>query len=233
MNRVKERHRGICSWALEDRPREKLLIKGREVLSDAELLAIIMRSGTSSLNAVDLAKKILDSTGNDLHELARLSVNDLMKLKGVGQAKALSIVAAIELGRRRRESKPADKSLITCSREAFELLRPHLQDIPHESFWVILLNRANRVVRQYQVSKGGIAGTVADPKLIFKNALDALASGIIVAHNHPSGNLNPSQADIDLTQKLKDAGKLLDIQLLDHLIISGQRYFSFADEGIL
>jgi DNA repair protein RadC len=223
----------IKSWSPEDRPREKLLLKGTSVLSDAELIAILLGSGTTTMSAVEVARKILQGVGNNLHDLARLSVKDLTKIKGIGEAKAITIIAALELGRRRKELEAEEKPRITGSKDAYELLKAHLLDIPHEAFWVVLLNRANRVIKKNQISLGGVSGTVADPKIIFKLALEELASGIILAHNHPSGNLTASQADIDLTKKLKEAGKLLEIQVLDHLIIAGQKYFSFADEGML
>lgn len=223
----------IKNWSPEDRPREKLLMKGKSALSDAELVAILLGTGTTTLSAVDLAKRILQNADNNLNELARFSVNDLMKIKGIGEAKAITIVAALELGRRRKELSPEEKPRITGSADVFELLRSDLTDIPHEVFWVLLLNRANRVIKKQQISQGGVAGTVADPKIIFKTALDELASGIILAHNHPSGNLTASQADINLTRKLKEGGKMLEIQVLDHVIIAGQKYLSFADEGLL
>jgi DNA repair protein RadC len=223
----------IKSWSPEDRPREKLIMKGTAALSDAELIAILLGSGSTTLSAVDLSKNILKGVNNNLHDLARLSVKDLMKFKGIGEAKAITIIAALELGRRRKEQDTEDKPKITASKDAYDLLKGHLLDLPHEEFWVLLLNRANRVMRKVQISQGGVAGTVADPKIIFKSALEELASGIIIAHNHPSGNLSASQADIDLTKKVREGGKLLEIQLLDHLIIAGQKYFSFADEGLL
>lgn len=223
----------IKSWSPEDRPREKLLSKGTPVLSDAELVAILLGTGTATVSAVELAKRILQTVDNDLHQLGRLSVKDLMKVKGIGQAKAIGIIAALELGRRRRETEAEEKPRISGSRDCFNILKPHLEDLPHEEFWILLLNRANRMIRKYQVSQGGVAGTVADPKIIFKVAIAELASGIILAHNHPSGNLTASQADIELTKKIKEAGKLLEIQVLDHLIVAGQKYFSFADEGML
>ena len=223
----------IKSWSPEDRPREKLLLKGTSSLSDAELIAILLGSGTTTVSAVELAKRILKGVDNNLHDLARLSVKDLMKIKGIGEAKAVTIIAALEVGRRRKEIDPEEKPKISSSKDVFELLKPHLQDLHHEEFWIVLLNRANRVLKKHQISQGGVAGTVADPKIIFKIALEELASGVILAHNHPSGNLTASQADIDLTKKLKEAGKLLEIQVLDHLILAGQKYFSFADEGVL
>ncbi len=223
----------IKSWAAEDRPREKLLLKGKAALSDAELIAILLGTGTSKLSAVDLAKNILQSVNNDLNELARLTVKDLMKVKGIGEAKAITIISALELGRRRKDFQAEEKPKIGGSADAYEILKADLLDIPHEAFWIILLNRANRVIKKHQISQGGVAGTVADPKLIFKVAVEELASGIILAHNHPSGNLTASQADIDLTKKLKESGKLLDIQVLDHIILAGKKYFSFADEGLM
>lgn len=228
-----EKNLNIKSWSPEDRPREKLILKGKSALSDAELIAILLGSGTRAMSAVELAKKVLHPTGNNLHELARLTVRDLIKIPGIGQAKALTIVAALELGRRRKELDGQEKTKVTGSRDVYDLIKADLLDITHEEFWILLLNRANRVIKKAQVSQGGVAGTVADPKIIFKLALDDLASGVILAHNHPSGNLTASQADLDLTKKLKDAGKLLDIQVLDHLIVAGQKYFSFADEGLM
>ncbi len=223
----------IKSWSPEDRPREKLLAKGTRVLTDAELMAILLGSGTNTISAVELAKRVLKTVDNSLHDLARLSVTDLMKVKGIGQVKAMAIIAALELGRRRKDTVVDQKPAITCPRDCFEILQPHLQDVPHEEFWIILLNRANRVIKKCQISQGGVAGTVADPKIIFKLAIAELASGLILAHNHPSGNLSASQADRELTKKIMAAGQLLEIQVLDHLILGGQKYFSFADEGIL
>lgn len=223
----------IKSWSPEDRPREKLILKGKAVLSDAELIAILLGSGTTTLSAVDLAKIILQAANNNLHELARLTVKDLIKIKGIGEAKAITIVAALELGRRRKDQEVDEKPKISSSKDAYQAIKADLLDIPHEEFWVLILNRANRVIKKHQISQGGVAGTVADPKIIYKSALDSLASGIILAHNHPSGNLTPSQADIDLTKKLREAGKMLEIQVLDHIIVAGQKYFSFADEGML
>ena len=223
----------IKSWSPEDRPREKLLLKGTSALSEAELIAILIGSGTAKLSAVEVAKKILQLGGNNLNELAKLTIKDLMKIKGIGEAKAITIVAALELGRRRKETTIDEKPKIGSSGDAFEIVKGDLIDLPHEEFWVLLLNRANRVIKKKRISEGGVSGTVADPKIIFKMALEELASGIIVAHNHPSGNLRASQQDIDLTKKLKEAGKFLEIQLLDHLIVANQKYFSFADEGLI
>jgi DNA repair protein RadC len=223
----------IKSWSPEDRPREKLLSKGIASLSDAELIAILIGSGTAKLSAVDVAKKVLAYVENNLDSLAKLTVKELMKAKGIGEAKAITIVAALELGRRRKDQSPDEKPKIEGSKTAFDLIKGDLMDLPHEEFWVMVLNRANRMVRKKRVSEGGVSGTVADPKIIFKLAVDELASGIIVVHNHPSGNLKPSESDINLTKKLKEAGKVLEIALLDHLIIAHDRYFSFADEGLI
>jgi len=223
----------ILSWAEEDRPREKLLLKGKATLSDAELIAILIGSGTRSLSAVDVAKIILSKAGNNLNELAKFSAKDLQKIKGIGEAKAISIVSALELGRRRKESEFMEKYKISCSNDIYQLIKSDLMDLPKEEFWILLLNRANRLIKKEQISSGGISGTVADPKIIFKVALDQYASSIILVHNHPSGNLTPSKADIDLTKKMKGAGQLLEIPVLDHIIFSDQGYLSFADEGLL
>lgn len=223
----------IKDWSPDDRPREKLMQRGRSALTDAELIAIILGSGTATTNVVDMARQILAKADHNLHELARLSVKDLMKIKGIGTARAVTIVAAMELGRRRGDKELDEKPRITCSKDVFELLRPALLDVPHEEFWVLLLNRANRVIKTLQISQGGVSGTVADPRIIFKSALEELASGIILAHNHPSGNLIASQADRELTRKLKEGARLLDVQVLDHVILAGQKYYSFADEGLL
>jgi DNA repair protein RadC len=223
----------IKRWSPEDRPREKLLLKGTSALSHAELMAILIGSGTNTLSAVEVARQVLLGVENNLHELARLSVNDLMKVKGIGLARAVTIIAALELGRRRKDSDAEEKPRISGSNDAFQHVKSDLMDLPHEEFWVILLNRANRIIKKKRVSEGGVSGTVADPKIIFKLALEELASGMIVVHNHPSGNLTASQSDIDLTRKLKEAGKFLEVQLLDHLIIAGQKYFSFADEAMI
>lgn len=223
----------IKNWAEEDRPREKLMLKGKASLSDAELIAIIIGSGTSSLSAVEVAKQILNEVGNDLNMLAKLSVKELMKFKGIGEAKAINIISALELGRRKRDMEITVKLKITCSEDAYKIMRPLLSDLLHEEFWVLLLSRNNTVLKKQQISSGGVSGTVADPKLIFKYALEELASGIILVHNHPSGNTKPSQADMSLTQKMKTAGMALEIAVLDHVIFTDTGYFSFADEGIL
>ncbi len=223
----------IKTWAEADRPREKLLLKGRDVLSDAELIAILIGSGTQSLSAIDVGKNILSAVKHDLNELAKFTVKDLMKFKGIGEAKAISIISALELGRRRKEAGIKEKPRVTSSLDVFEMLKPHLLDLPHEEFWIIILNRANQVLRMKRVSSGGITGTVADVKMIFKEAIENLASGIILAHNHPSGNNRPSDQDIQLTKKLKQSGVILDIPVLDHVIFAQDKFYSFADNAML
>lgn len=223
----------IKNWAEEDRPREKMMLKGKASLSDAELIAIIIGSGTPSLSAVEVAKQILSAVSNDLNALARLSVKELMKFRGIGEAKAINIISALELGRRKRELEVIVKPKISCSEDVFKIMSSLLSDLPHEEFWVLLLSRNNSVLKKQQISSGGVSGTVADPKLIFKSALEELASGIILVHNHPSGNTKPSQADISLTKKMKTAGQALEIAVLDHVIFTDHGYFSFADDGIM
>lgn len=230
---IQEKTFAIRYWSPQDKPREKLLSKGRASLSDAELVAILLGTGTRTLSAVDLGKRLLQAYDYDLNALARLSVKDLQQIKGIGQAKAIAIIAAFELGRRRSKNSDEKRPHVRNSRDAFEIIQTELQDIDHEEFWVIMLNRANRVIDKQRIGIGGVSGTVADPRIIFKAAIQQLASGIILVHNHPSGNLTPSLADIELTKKIKEAGKLLDIQVPDHLILGGQNYFSFADEGML
>ncbi|MEW6469081.1 MAG: DNA repair protein RadC [Bacteroidota bacterium] len=223
----------IKNWAEDDRPREKLVLKGRHALSDAELIAILIRSGTKEGSAVELSKKILSAFGNSLNELAKASVKDLVTFKGMGEAKALSIIAALELGRRRKAADKDKEEKIITSRHAYELFKPVFLDLPHEEFWILVLSRSNNVIRKERVSAGGVAGTVVDPKIIFKTALAHLGSGIVLAHNHPSGNLKPSEQDIRLTRNIREAGNLLEISVIDHLIVSNEGYYSFADEGLL
>jgi len=223
----------IKSWAEADRPREKLLAKGKSALSEAELIAILIGSGNTEESAVELSKKILNSVDNNLVELGKLDVNALCKFKGIGEAKAISIISALELGRRRNEQTTPERESITKSRQAFNLLHPILADLPHEEFWLIFLNRANKVIKKHPVSKGGVAGTVVDAKMIFKPAVEYLASSVILCHNHPSGNRTPSQEDIALTRKIKEAGRALDISIHDHIIIANDTYYSFADEGLI
>ena len=223
----------IKSWAEEDRPREKLLVHGRRSLSDAELIAILIGSGNRQESAVELSKRILLSHSNDLDRLAKLSVQDLSKFNGIGEAKAIAIIAALELGRRKNDSCIPDKVQVGNSRDVYKALLPMFSDLTHEEFWIVLLNRANKITSKHLISKGGQAGTVADPKIIFNTVLQYQAASVILAHNHPSGNLKPSSADISLTNKLVAAGKLLDISVLDHLIITDKDYYSFADEGLM
>ena len=223
----------IKSWAEEDRPREKLLNKGKSVLSEAELIAVLIGSGTRSISAVDLAKTILNHAENNLNSLAKYSVKDLMIFKGIGEAKAISIVSALELGRRRKDTGQEKRIKINSSQNVYDVMKPDLLDQKLEQFWLLLLNRANYIVQKIQISIGGISGTVADPKVIFKCALDNHASSIILVHNHPSGNIKPSETDIKLTTKLKGAGKLLEMPVLDHLIFTDQGFFSFADQNYL
>jgi DNA repair protein RadC len=223
----------IKSWAEDDRPREKLLSKGRTALSDAELIAILIGSGNKDESAVELSKRILASIQNNLNELAKLSIQDLMKFKGIGEAKAISIAAALELGRRRKEQNNTGKVRITTSKGAFDVFYPLVADLPHEEFWVLLLSRSNEIISKNRISSGGVSGTVADTRLIFKQAIEMLATSVIFCHNHPSGNTNPSDADIKLTNRLKQAGEIMEIKVIDHIIIGGKDYFSFADEGIL
>ncbi len=228
-----EKRVSIAGWAEEDRPREKLLLKGKAALSDAELIAILIGSGTVTKSAVEVAQEVLRLAENNLHALARLSVADLQKIRGIGEAKAIAIVSALELGRRRKAAEPVRRPQITKSADAYDLMRPDLLDLSVEEFWVILLNRANCVLGRKRISTGAVSATLADPKVIFNAALQQMASGIIVVHNHPSGSLTPSQADIQLTRKLKEGGALLEISVLDHLIFTDHRYYSFADEGQL
>jgi len=233
METRKNENLGIKSWAEDDRPREKLITKGRSVLSDAELIAILIGSGNRNESAVELSKKILASVDNNLNKLGQLSLNNLMKFHGIGEAKAVSIISALELGRRRKSLTENKVPKIESSQTAFEQLYPYLADLDHEQFYTILLNRANKVIDVIKVSQGGVSGTVADAKLIFRSAVEKLASGIILAHNHPSGNLKPSQADIALTRKIKEAGAMLDISVSDHIIIASNDYFSFSDQGMM
>jgi len=221
----------IKTWAEEDRPREKMLLNGKGSLTDAELIAILIGSGSRNESAVSLSQRILKGVENDLNILGKSSLKELMKYKGIGEAKAITIAAALELGRRRQLTDIKDKPQIRSSKDAYHILAPILMDLPHEEFWILLLNRANKVIARERVSLGGVAGTVVDAKIIFRKALESLASGIILCHNHPSGNLNPSRADLEITQRLKKAGETLEINVLDHLIITDGGYTSFADEG--
>lgn len=223
----------ILEWAEEDRPREKLLLKGRTQLTDAELIAILIGSGNRKLSAVELAKQILADSENNLNKLAKYTVNDLQQFNGIGEAKAISIISALELGRRRGNSESETRKQIRSSQDVYDHIRPKLIDQPVEQFWILCLNRSNKIIKNRLISHGGVSGTVADPKVIFKMALEDLASGIILIHNHPSGNLKPSHADEKLTEKMVASGKLLEIPVLDHLIFTDESYFSFADEGLI
>ncbi len=223
----------IKSWALEDRPREKFATKGASALSEAELIAILLRSGTREKTAVEVARQLLAAVDNDLRKLSRMSLKELEAFPGIGLAKAVTVKAALELGHRRERAEVQDSPKITSSQDVYERMKPLLADKTREEFWVMTLNRANRPIREYCLSQGGLAGTVADPRIIFKHAIEDQASSIILCHNHPSGNRNPSAADADLTRRIAQSGELMDIKLLDHLIITDSGYYSFADEGRL
>jgi DNA repair protein RadC len=223
----------IKSWAEEDRPREKLLRKGIAALSDAELLAILIATGTQNETAVGLAKQVLSLTGNNLNELGKLSVKELQQLKGIGEAKAITIVAALELGRRRKQSDAPERSTFQSSRDIAGYFTPKLADLPHEEFWALMLNTRLKIIDAQKVAQGGVSDTPVDIRLIMKPCIENLASVVAVVHNHPSGNAKPSLQDSTLTQKIKEACALLGIRLADHIIIAGNAYFSFADEGLL
>ena len=223
----------IKDWAEDDQPREKLLYKGPAALSNAELIAILIGSGNTEESAVALSKRIMNEVNDNLAELSRLTISDLQRYKGIGEAKAITIAAALELGRRRSTSILNEKPQLKDSKTAFILLQKELGDLNYENFCILLLNRANKVLRAVKISDGGITGTVVDPRKVFKIALDNNATSIILGHNHPSGQLSPSDADIKLTRKLKEAGEMLDLPVLDHLIIGDGNYYSFADEGIM
>ena len=218
-------------WAEDDQPSQKLLLKGTATCSDAELLSIIIGSGISGENSLDIAKKMLSKCGNSLCEFWKFGVSDLQKIKGIGLKRAVKISAMFALARRRNESEVILKDKITHSREAFEIFKSLMGDLPYEEFWILLLNRSNRVLRKIRISEGGVSGTVVDPKKVFKTCLDNQASSIILGHNHPSGNIQPSEADTKLTRKLRDCGLMLDVDVLDHIIIGDDRYYSFADDG--
>ena len=228
-----EQNINIKACAEADRPREKLILHGRRHLSDAELIAILIGSGSRNESAVDLSKRILSFYQNHLDSLGKVSIADLSKFKGIGEAKAVTIVAALELGRRRKDTLAAPVLKIGSAVDAFQHLWPDFADLNHEEFWILLLNRANHVKSKHLISKGGQSGTVADPKIIFKTALEQNAAYIILAHNHPSGNLKPSTEDIRLTKKLVEAGKMMDLPVVDHLIMTDKAYYSFCDEGLI
>ena len=223
----------IRHWSEDDRPREKLLLKGKAALSDAELIAILIGSGSRNESAVDLSKRILKSVDNNLNALGKATIDQLLQFKGIGAVKAISIQAAMELARRRRSEEAVELSKITSSQAVFDIMQPLIGELAHEEFWIIYLNNANKIISKLQLSKGGITGTLVDIRLVFKTALSQGAVGIILTHNHPSGTLKPSDSDKQITQKLKNAGEQLDIKVLDHLIITETSYFSFSDEGIL
>lgn len=224
----------IKQWAEEDRPREKMLQKGVRSLSNAELLAILIGSGNKNMTAVDLSKKILSDVDNNLQQLGRRSISELIaRYSGVGEAKAITILAAMELGRRRQSESALEQSSITGSSTVADIFQPMLADLSHEEFWVLYLSRSNKIITSEQISKGGVSGTVVDVKIIFKPALLNLASAIILCHNHPSGNLQPSNEDLNITKKCVEAGRYLDIQVLDHIIVTHNGYHSLADNGQL
>ena len=223
----------IKNWSQDDQPREKLRAKGKAILSDAELVAILIGSGNREESAVELCKRILASVDNNLNALGKLSIKQLTGFKGIGEAKAISIIAALEIGRRRRLEEGLTLDKITSSRSVFDIMQPVLGELPHEEFWILYLNNSNKVIQKNQLSKGGITGTLVDVRLVLKNALETGATALILCHNHPSGTLKPSQADKDITQKLKTAAQSLDIKVLDHLIVTEKAYFSFADENLM
>jgi len=227
------KHITIKLLAEDDRPREKLARMGRHTLSDAELLAIVLASGNKNETAVQLARRMLSENGNNINQLAKLGLNELKKYKGVGLVKAINIAAAFELGRRRKEGDGSERVKITSSNSAYQILQTRLSDLPHEEFWLLLLNRANQVIKEQHLSTGGIAGTVVDIRIICRAAIENGASSLVIAHNHPSGQIIPSEQDLAITRKLKEALQILEISLLDHLIIGDQKYCSFSDDGLL
>ena len=230
---MEQQHISIKHWAEDDRPREKLLTKGKQALSDAELIAILIASGSKNESAVQLSQRILSTHKNNLHELAKLTINDLKKFKGIGEAKAITIIAALELGRRRKDVEVQKQESVKTSKDAYTHVAPMLSDLPHEEFWILLLNRSNKIIKTELVGRGGVSGTVADVRIILKSAIEHLASSIVLAHNHPSGNLQPSKEDINLTNKAKEAARFFDIQVIDHIIVGDADYYSFADHGLL
>jgi len=223
----------IKEWAVEDRPREKMMAQGMRSLSEAELVAILIRSGNLEESAVEVARRLMASVNNNLNELGKKSVNDLKKFKGIGEVKAITIMSALELGRRRKESEPDEKLKVVTSFDVAQIFKPLLSDLPHEEFWVLLLNRNNLYIDKLMVSQGGMTGTIIDVRVILRMALENKACSIILCHNHPSGNLEPSEADKDITKKISEAGRQMDIPVLDHLIIGNDSYYSFADKGMI
>ncbi|TVQ80117.1 MAG: DNA repair protein RadC [Flavobacteriales bacterium] len=226
-------HRSIRTWMEDDRPREKLQLKGRGALSNAELLAILIGNGTRGQSALDLSRNLLEKANNDLHRLGTFRIEDMKEIRGIGSAKAITLIAAMELGRRRKLSDGNQNKVINSSTVAFEHVRSFLMDLDYEEFWVVFLNRANRVIDEICISKGGMSGTVVDLRMIFREALARRSSGILLAHNHPSGTKRPSEQDISLTKKIKNAAELLDIHVVDHIIVANNAYFSFRDEGLV
>ena len=220
-------------WSADDRPRDKLLSKGVSALSDAEIISLLLSTGTKELSAVDIAKSVLHLSNNCLRELGKLSFAEMVKIKGIGTAKAVILIAALELGRRRKEAEAIEKEIIASSRDAYHVFEPVLSDIHHEEFWILLLKRNNAIIKRQKVSQGGVHGTVVDPKIIFKHAIESLASSIVLCHNHPSGNVNPSPQDVELTRKIVYGGKVIEIAVLDHIIVGEKKFFSFSDEGIM
>lgn len=228
-----QQHRSIKTWAHDDRPRLKLASKGKRTLSDSELIAILINSGTREKTAIDLAKEILLSCNNSLVELSKKTIPELCRFKGMGEAKAVSLIAGLELSKRIRVKDKRVKKGITSSQDSYQTFRPLLEGLNHEEFYVLLLNRSNRIIKHALISSGGINQTVVDPRIIFKHAIDSMACSMILAHNHPSGQLKPSDQDVLLTRKIKASAKIMEIELLDHLILTDYGYFSFADSGIL
>jgi DNA repair protein RadC len=228
-----QQNHSIKMWAEDDRPREKLVLKGKKQLSDSELIAILLNSGTREKSAVELAKELLADSNFDLVDFSKKTIHDFCKYKGIGEAKAITLIAALELGRRRKESVRSEKLKITAARQCYELLNPFLQDLQTEEFYAIFLNRGNYFIKQVQLSSGGLTGTVVDSRVLFKEAINSLATGIILAHNHPSGQLEPSEQDLRLTKKIVEFGKLIEIHVLDHLILNDYGYYSFAENGMM
>jgi len=223
----------IKSWAEEDRPREKMIEKGPSALSDAELIAIILGSGTREMTAVDLAKHLLNNADNDLNKLGKMNILDFQKFKGIGQARAVTVAAALELGRRRKETERQIKEQINCSKDIYDVFAPILSDLPYEEFWILCLNRNNRIIDKIKISQGGISMTIVDMRLVTKSAIERLASSVVAAHNHPSGSVNPGNDDILLTNKMQTALSFFNIKLYDHLIVSDNAYYSFSDNGYI
>lgn len=223
----------VKDWSEDDQPREKLILKGKSSLSNAELLAILLRTGTASDNVLELSRKVLQMANDNLVELGKLTLNDFIKIKGMGKVKAITLIAALELGRRRRESETLERKSISSSKDIFELMCPKIGDLPHEEFWLITLNRAHKVIQMNRIGSGGISATVADLRIILKYAIEQQASSIVICHNHPSGQLKASKSDIDITQKVKQAGTIMDIELIDHVIICDSDYYSFAEHGLI